>query len=118
MAHKNRFRSVSSIKSLKAHSMEKTSNYKVDESVVLAQDYKTMRPNKSNSRKSSASRPINILNNSAYSLHSSLSAALSRKPLTKIQESGSRNNSNSYKSSFKTTAGMSQDQLNINSSLN
>jgi len=76
-------------------------NNKVNGSVVLAQEYRTMtglsalsvdmRANKSNSRKSSATRPINILNNSAYSLHSSLSAALPRKQLAKIQESGSRN---------------------------
>jgi hypothetical protein len=99
MAHRNRFRSVSSVKSLRAHSMEKSSNNKVNGSVVLAQEYKSLRANKSNSRASSATRPINILNNSAYSLHSSLSAALSRKQLARIQEGGSRlgsrNNSNS-----------------------
>ena len=123
MAQRNRFRSVSSVKSLRAHSMEKSLNNKVNGSAVLAQGYRRLRASKSNSRTSSATRPINVLNNSAYSLHSSLSAALSRKQLAQIQEAGSRNNSqtnnsNSYKSSFKASAVTSQDHLNLSSCLN
>ena len=127
MAHRVRFRSVSSVKSLRARSAEKGLNNtinKVNGSVVLAQEREGRRATNSNSRfnsrKSSATRPINILNSSAYSLHSSLSAALSRKRLANIEERGSRNNSNGYKSkasSFKASAGVSQDQLNLSSCL-
>lgn len=118
MVDRSRLRSASSVKSLRVHSVERSWNNRARGSVVLAQDYRTGRANKSNSRKSSATRPVSILNNSTYSLHSSLSVALSRKQLARIQESGSRNNSNSYKSSFKASAGASQDQLNIGSCLN
>jgi len=120
IAPRNRFRSVSSVKSLRASSLEKGRNNKVGASVVLAQEYQAVRGSKSNSRKSSATRPVNILNNSAYSLHSSLSAALSRGQLTKIQEAGSRNSnsSNGYKTSFKVSAATSQERLNLGSCLN
>ena len=121
--HRNRFRSVSSVKSLRASSLEKGWGNKVNQksSVVLAQEYKAVRVSKSNSRKSSATRPVNILNNSAYSLHSSLSAALSRgsrAQLAQITEAGgSRNNSNGYKTSFKASAVTSLDQQNLGTCL-